>query len=58
MLPELMQRLGDRTHSEALRYQHAMAERHREVADRLGASLRPDPPRTELGADLVDVVER
>ena len=49
-LPELMHRLGHRTHTAALRYQHATAERHREVADRLGALLNvtaeegPPPP--------------
>ena len=39
-LPELMHRLGHKTHTAALRYQHSTSERHREVADRLGALLR------------------
>jgi hypothetical protein len=49
-LPELMHRLGHKTHTAALRYQHSTSERHREVADRLGALLRvadrgsEDPP--------------
>lgn len=39
-LAELMQRLGHRTHTAALRYQHATSERGREIADRLGALMR------------------
>jgi hypothetical protein len=39
--PEWMHRLGHHTHTAALRYQHATAERNREVAGRLGALLRP-----------------
>jgi hypothetical protein len=38
-LPELMHRLGHKTHRAAPRYQHSTSERHREVADRLGALL-------------------
>ena len=51
-LPELMHRLGHRTHTAALRYQHATDERHREVADRLGALLRTDED-TDPGADVI-----
>jgi integrase len=54
-LPELMHRLGHRTHTAALRYQHATAERHREVADRLGALL--NMPNDE-GANVVDIAHR
>jgi hypothetical protein len=36
-LPELPSRLEHGTHTAALRYQHVTAERHREVADRLGS---------------------
>jgi integrase len=39
-LAELMQRLGHRTHTAALRYQHATSERGREIADRLGALMQ------------------
>ncbi len=42
-LPELMHRLGHSTHTAALRYQHATSERHREIADRLGALLQRRP---------------
>jgi hypothetical protein len=35
-----MQALGHRTHTAALRYQHATSERGREIADRLGALMR------------------
>ena len=54
-LPELMHRLGHRTHTAALRYQHATDERHREVADRLGALLNVAPAATDPGADIVDI---
>jgi integrase len=58
-LPELMHRLGHRTHTAALRYQHATAERHREVADRLGALLRVDEDVTnEPGADVIEISPR
>lgn len=50
-LPELMHRLGHSTHTASLRYQHATNERHREVADRLGALLNiVEPP-----AEVVDI---
>jgi len=54
-LPELMHRLGHRTHTAALRYQHATSERHREVADRLGALLRPGAIEPEPIAEVVDI---
>jgi Phage integrase family len=54
-LPELMHRLGHRTHTAALRYQHSTSERHREVADRLGALLRPGEIAQEPVADIVDI---
>lgn len=56
-LPELMHRLGHRTHTAALRYQHATSERHREVADRLGALLNAgaDPQK---GAEVVPIAPR
>ena len=57
-LPELMHRLGHRTHTAALRYQHATAERHREVADRLGALLTTDATETDAGAKVVDIAPR
>jgi integrase len=53
-LPELMHRLGHRTHTAALRYQHATAERHREVADRLGALLNVRAEE-EPAADVVAI---
>jgi integrase len=49
-LPELMHSLGHRTHTAALHFQHSTTERHREVADRLGALLRPGTA-TEQVAD-------
>ena len=54
-LPELMHRLGQRTHTAALRYQHATDGRHREVADRLGALLNRVP---DEGADAVEIAPR
>jgi phosphoglycolate phosphatase-like HAD superfamily hydrolase len=39
-LPELMHRLGHKTPTAALRYQHSTSARHREVADSLGVLLR------------------
>ncbi len=39
-MAELMQVLGHRTHTAALRYQHATSERGREIADRLGVLMR------------------
>jgi integrase len=39
-LAELMQVLGHRTHTAALRYQHATQDRGREMADRLGVLMR------------------
>jgi len=53
-----MRRLGYRTHTAALRYQHATAERHREVADRLGALLRPDAAAEDPGAKVVEIAPR
>jgi hypothetical protein len=50
-----MHRLGHRTHTAALRYQHATSERHREVADRLGALLRPGAIEPEPIAEVVDI---
>jgi hypothetical protein len=35
-----MQRLGHRSHTAALRYQHATNEQGREIADRLGVLMR------------------
>ncbi len=55
-LPELMHRLGHRTHTAALRYQHATDQRHREVADRLGALLSAGT--TDAGADVVEIGPR
>jgi integrase len=57
-LPELMHRLGHKTPTAAMRYQHATSERHREVADRLGALLRPGAVEAESVADVVDIRER
>jgi len=57
-LPELMHRLGHRTHTAALRYQHATDERHREVADRLGALLNVAPDVSNPGADIVEITPR
>lgn len=57
-LPELMHRLGHRTHTAALRYQHATDERHREVADRLGALLRMDSSEVDAGAEVVPITPR
>ena len=57
-LPELMHRLGHRTHTAALRYQHATDERHREVADRLGALLRVDSSEVEADAQVVPITPR
>jgi hypothetical protein len=54
-LPELMHRLGHKTPTAAMRYQHATSERHREVADRLGALLRPGAIEPELVADVIDI---
>ncbi len=54
-LPELMHRLGHSTHTAALRYQHAPSERHREIADRLGALLRSNPPEM---ADVLTIGPR
>jgi hypothetical protein len=51
-----MHRLGHRTHTTALRYQHATAERHREVADRLGALLTN--AAEDAGADVVEIAPR
>ena len=57
-LPELMHRLGHSTHTAALRYQHATNERHREVADLLGALLYADTVATEPTADVVEIGSR
>ncbi len=57
-LPELMHRLGHRTHTAALRYQHATDERHREVADRLGALLRMDLSEADADAEVVPITPR
>ncbi len=57
-LPELMHRLGHRTHTAALRYQHATDERNREVADRLGALLSAGTTDAEPGADVVEITPR
>ena len=46
------------THTAALRYQHATNERHREVADRLGALLRPDAADINPRADVVPITPR
>ena len=57
-LPELMHRLGHKTHTAALRYQHSTSERHREVADRLGALLTPAGAEPEALAEVVDIAPR
>jgi len=57
-LPELMHRLGHRTHTAALRYQHATDDRHREVADRLGALLSAGITEADPGADVVEIGPR
>ena len=57
-LPELMHRLGHRTHTAALRYQHATDERHREVADRLGALLSAGTTQVDRGAGVVEIAPR
>src|ERR1039458_8219029 len=54
-LPELMHRLGHKTPTAAMRYQHASSERHREVADRLGALLRPGAVELEPVAEVIDI---
>ncbi len=54
-LPQLMHRLGHRTHTVALRYQHAAGERHRQVADRLGALLRLEWSEADAGAEVVPI---
>lgn len=54
-LPELMHRLGHRTHTAALRYQHGTSERHREIADRLGSLFNAVP---DEDADIVDIAPR
>jgi hypothetical protein len=46
------------THTAALRYQHATNERHREVADRLGALLSAGASATEPTADVVEIGSR
>jgi hypothetical protein len=51
-----MHRLGHRTHSAALLYQHATAERHREVADRIGKMLAN--VAEAAGADVVTIASR
>jgi integrase len=53
-LPELMHRLGHRTHTAALRYQHATDERHREIADRLGALLNVPTDTDAESSNVVD----
>ena len=52
-----MHRLGHRTHTAVLRYQHATDERHREVADSLGALLRVDSSEV-AGAEVVLISPR
>ena len=54
-LPELMHRLGHKPPTAAMRYQHATSERHREVADRLGALLQPGAVEPEPVADVVNI---
>jgi hypothetical protein len=54
-LPELMHRLAHRAHTAELRYQHPTSERHREIADRLGALLRPDATTDDPAADVVQI---
>lgn len=58
--PNFTHRLGQRTHTAALRlrYQHATAERHKEIADRLGALLRADTSGTEPVAAVVAIAPR
>jgi hypothetical protein len=53
-----MHRLGHRTHTAALRYQHATDERNKEIAGRLGALLRPDAADTDSGADIIEIAPR
>ena len=53
-----MHRLGHRTHTAALRYQHATDERNREVADRLGALLTAGSTDADSGADVVEITPR
>jgi integrase len=57
-LPELMHRLGHRTHTAALRYQHATDDRNREVADRLGALLSAGTIDADPGAAVVEITPR
>jgi hypothetical protein len=47
-----MQRLGHRTHTAALRYQHATSERGREIADRLGMLMRAADTAQEPAAEV------
>ena len=53
-----MHRLGHKTHTAALRYQHSTSERHREVADRLGALLRRADAEPDALAEVVDIAPR
>jgi hypothetical protein len=50
-----MHRLGHKTPTAAMRYQHATSERHREAADRLGALLRPGAAEPEPIAEVIDI---
>ena len=54
-LPELMHRPGHQARTASLGYKHATSERHREVADRLGALLRPGAIEPEPVAEVVDI---
>jgi integrase len=52
---EIMQLLRHSTPTAALRYQHATAERRREIADRMGALLDETPA---AGAEVVQITPR
>jgi hypothetical protein len=54
-LPELMRRLRHRTHTAALRYQHATDERNKEIAGRLGALFTMAATSGADGAEVVEI---
>ncbi len=57
-LPELMHRLRHRTHTAALRYQHATDERNKEIADRLGVLFTAATANPEPEAEVIPITPR
>jgi len=55
---ELMVRLGHATPTVALRYQHALLERDREIAERLGAMMRAAQNQTDSSVSVVRPIRR